>query len=57
MGSHVSAALEGAPLGPEEDVLEVQLDLVDDVRHLDDVGRVVLLPLKRSLPSLGRSYP
>ena len=31
--THVRPALEAAPLGPEEDILKVQLDLTDDVRH------------------------
>ena len=30
----VSAALDAAPLRPQEDVLEVELHLVDHVRHL-----------------------
>ncbi len=32
--SYVGPAPEAAPLRPEEDVLEVELDLVDDLRHL-----------------------
>ena len=37
----VGAALDAAALRPQEHVLEVQLHLVDHVRHLDEgVGRV-----------------
>jgi hypothetical protein len=40
--THVTSALEGAPLGLEQNILEVELNVVDDVGHFggsEELGR------------------